>query len=156
MLYDNLKGQDRGGAGGRLQKERIYMYLWLIRDVVQQNQHNFKEIILQLKIKRNCFRDLYKGGEIVIEKYIIISTLKKRYNCGLTEDKMREEFALVTCLCLKIWTVIISPIQKIIFLKEKIYFSIVIFVWSEFFFFWKVSQKWLTSIILKVGIFWIP
>ena len=33
----------------------------------ESTQH-FKEIILRLKIKRNFFRGLYKGGEIVIEK----------------------------------------------------------------------------------------
>ena len=64
---------------------------------------------------------------------------------------MREEFALVTCLCLKIWTVIISPIQKIIFLKEKIYFSIVIFVWSEFFFFLESFTKVINKCYFESG-----
>ena len=36
MLCDDLEGWDWGEVGGRLKREGIYVYLWLIHVVVQQ------------------------------------------------------------------------------------------------------------------------
>ena len=51
MLFDNLVRWD--GVGGRLKKERTYVYLWLIHlDVWQKPTQHCKAIILQLKINK--------------------------------------------------------------------------------------------------------
>ena len=44
----------QGGVGGRLKRQEMYVYLWLMHVVVQQKltQH-CKEIVLQLKKKKN-------------------------------------------------------------------------------------------------------
>ena len=53
MLYDGLEGSD-GGWGGRLKREDIYVYLWLIHVFVwQKPTQHCKAIILQLKIKKD-------------------------------------------------------------------------------------------------------
>ena len=54
MLCDDLEGWD-GGMGGRVKREWIYVYLWLIHTVVQQKptQHR-KATILKLEIKHMC------------------------------------------------------------------------------------------------------
>ena len=51
VLCDDLEGWDGVGIGGRFKREGTYVYLWLIRMVVEQKptQHG-KAIILQLKI----------------------------------------------------------------------------------------------------------
>ena len=56
MLCDDLHGWNeglgemRGWVTGRLKRDRIYVYLWLIHIVVQKKStQNFKAIILQLK-----------------------------------------------------------------------------------------------------------
>ena len=51
MLCDNVERWDGGEVGGRLKREGISVYSWLIHIVVQQKpiQH-CKAIILQLKI----------------------------------------------------------------------------------------------------------
>ena len=46
MLSDDLKRWDRG-KGGRLQREGIYVYIWLIHNVIQQKLEHYKAIILQ-------------------------------------------------------------------------------------------------------------
>ena len=55
MPCDNLEGWDGvgwGGPGGRLKREEMYLYLWLIHVVVQQKPtQRYKAIILQLKNK---------------------------------------------------------------------------------------------------------
>ena len=58
VLCDELEGWDRGvwargSVGGRLKKEGIYVYFWLIHIVVQQKptQH-CKAMILQLKKRK--------------------------------------------------------------------------------------------------------
>ena len=44
---------DRGPVGGRLKKEGIYVYFWLIHIAVQQKPtHHCKATILQLKRKK--------------------------------------------------------------------------------------------------------
>ena len=51
VLCDNLVRWD--GVGGRLKKERTYVYLWLIHlDVWQKPTQHCKAIILQLKINK--------------------------------------------------------------------------------------------------------
>ena len=51
VLFDNLVRWD--GVGGRLKKERTYVYLWLIHlDVWQKPTQHCKAIILQLKINK--------------------------------------------------------------------------------------------------------
>ena len=39
VLCDDLEGWD-GGMGGRVEREWIYVYLWLIHTVVQQKSYN--------------------------------------------------------------------------------------------------------------------
>ena len=52
MLGDILEGWDRGWVGGRLKKEGICIYLWLICAVEQQKPtQDCKAIIFQLKLK---------------------------------------------------------------------------------------------------------
>ena len=48
VLCDDLEGWDGGGVQGRLKREGMYVYAWLIRFIVQQKltQH-CKAIILQ-------------------------------------------------------------------------------------------------------------
>ena len=49
---DNLEGWE---VGGRLERERTYVYLWLIHvDVWQKPTQHCKAIILQLEI--HCFK----------------------------------------------------------------------------------------------------
>ena len=49
-LFINLEGQDGRETGGRVKRERISVYLWLIQvDVWQKTTKFCKAIILQLK-----------------------------------------------------------------------------------------------------------
>ena len=51
VLCDDLEGWN-GRMGGRLKRERMYVYTWLIHDVVQQKLTHCKIIIFQLKKKK--------------------------------------------------------------------------------------------------------
>ena len=48
VLCDDLEGWN-GRMGGRLKREGMYVYTWLIHDVVQQKLTHCKIIIFQLK-----------------------------------------------------------------------------------------------------------
>ena len=50
MLCDDLESRDGGRVGGKLKREGMYVYTWLIHSGVQQKltQH-CKAIIVQLK-----------------------------------------------------------------------------------------------------------
>ena len=54
MLCDDLEGWDAVVEGGRLKKEGICVYVWLIHFIAQQKltQH-CRATILQLKIKQS-------------------------------------------------------------------------------------------------------
>ena len=65
LLCDNLEGWDGWKVGGRLTREEIYVFLWLIH-VGQKLMQYCKAIILQLKIlkrnlKKNSELDLYSS-----------------------------------------------------------------------------------------------
>ena len=48
ILGTTLRGE-MGSVGGRLEKEGIYIYLWLIHVVQQKPTQHYKAIILQFK-----------------------------------------------------------------------------------------------------------
>ena len=51
VLCDDLEGWAGGGDGKEVQEEGIYVYLWLIHVVIQQEPaKHCKAVILQLKI----------------------------------------------------------------------------------------------------------
>ena len=52
VLCDDLKGWN-GRMGRKLNREGIYVYTWLIHNVVQQNLTHCKIIIFQLKKKKS-------------------------------------------------------------------------------------------------------
>jgi hypothetical protein len=52
VFCDNLEGWDVG-VGGRLRKEGIYVYLYLVQVVQQKPTQQCKAIILQLNIFKN-------------------------------------------------------------------------------------------------------
>ena len=59
----HLEGRDRGRVGGKLTREGIYEYLWLIHIVVcQKPKQHYKAIILQLRI--NFFKKKEQVNEI--------------------------------------------------------------------------------------------
>ena len=47
VLHDDREGWDGSRVGGRLKRERIYVYLQLIHDVQQKLTQRFKAIIPQ-------------------------------------------------------------------------------------------------------------
>ena len=56
MLCDNLEGWDRMGVGGRFEREKTYVYLWLIHIVIWQKpnivklcKHTVKQLFSDLK-----------------------------------------------------------------------------------------------------------
>ena len=60
MLCDGLAGWDGGALVGDVEKEGIYVYLWLIHAVVwQKSTQHCKAIFLQLKInfKKLCLKN---------------------------------------------------------------------------------------------------
>ena len=59
-LCINLEGWDGEGMGGRLKRDGIYVYLWLIHGEVWQKPTKFcKAIILQLKKNRKKCVKIY-------------------------------------------------------------------------------------------------
>ena len=55
----------RREVGGRLKRERIYVYLWLTHVVVQQKRiQHCKAIILQLKINKKKLKLPFKRMEL--------------------------------------------------------------------------------------------
>ena len=46
MLYDDLEEWDWGGVGGRLKREGIYVYIYLIHVVIQQKLIQYCKAIL--------------------------------------------------------------------------------------------------------------
>ena len=59
---DNLEEWCGVGGGREIQEERDYVHLWLIHvDIRQKPTQHCKTIILQLKIKKEKFRDVEKG-----------------------------------------------------------------------------------------------
>ena len=62
MPCDNLEEWGGVGDGREVQEERDYVHLWLIHvDIRQKPTQHCKTIILQLKIKKEKFRDVEKG-----------------------------------------------------------------------------------------------
>ena len=65
MLSDDLKGWDRG-KGGRLQREGIYVYIWLIHNVLQQKLKHYKAITIKEKWLRSTLLKSLEDSSLLI------------------------------------------------------------------------------------------